>query len=142
MRAAEVQMASTDEGKAAAPGHGCQYDRLSSPAAAPQQSHHGGPLARGKGDDADSGAAVASKPLLRISACPSGPAPPGCDSRRRPKKDTGGTRAPGSGVRRAARCSGLQCTNALVTLSVPVICANYATAARRPAAQGQRCQSA
>jgi len=66
----------------------------------------------------------------------------GAASRTRSKKDTGGSRAPVSGVRRGARCAGLQFTNALVTLSVPVICANYATAARSPTAHEQRCQKA
>lgn len=80
MRAAEVQMASTDEvGKAALGDSGCQYERLPSPGV-PQQGCQS-QAADGKGDDAEStGPAVASKPLLRVDSCASGPAPPGCAS--------------------------------------------------------------
>lgn len=74
-------MTTANEGKAAAPGErGCQYERLPSPH--PPGQGDGGHAAGGKGKDADSsGAAVASKPLLRVNSmasCPSGVLPPGC----------------------------------------------------------------
>ena len=77
-------MASTNEAKAAAVGElGYQYERLPSPHATGQG--YGSQAAGAKGEDADSnGAAVASKPLLRINSmasCPSGALPPGCAQR-------------------------------------------------------------
>ena len=74
-------MTTANEGKAAAPGErGCQYERLPSPH--PPGQGDGGHAAGRKGENADSsGAAVASKPLLRASSmasCPSGVLPPGC----------------------------------------------------------------
>ena len=75
-------MATANEGKAAAPvERGCQYERLPSPHP-PGGQGYGGLAAGRKGEDADSsGAAVASKPLLRANSMvsvPSGVLPPGC----------------------------------------------------------------